>query len=76
MVTKEEILHSNGVRPSVSCSGLYITSRVVPINASMEVYAKQEGVEVIQFYVKNKIKYLGRTYEYIWNEYQISKLKK
>lgn len=54
----------------------HINALRVSVLFGMEEFAKQEAKEFIQFYIDNKIKYLGRTYEYIWSEYQLSKLKK
>ena len=70
-MTKEEILIGNGSY----CIGNRIESHYTNIENSMEEYAKQEALEFNFFYLNKKVKYLGWSYDNIWNEYQKSKVK-
>ena len=75
MPTKEEILktHEDEYDKFLETGHDY---GVNPIYGAMEEYAKQEAIEFNLFNLGDRVKYLGRTYEYIWDEYQKSKLKK
>ncbi len=78
MPTKEEILKKKKydyVMESVS-NGFKDQKLSTPILSAMEEYAKQEALEYNIFYIDTKMKYLGWSFDNIWNEYQKSKLNK
>lgn len=71
-MTRDQILdkHTNKYMhtPVINAGVLINVKRSV--GEAMEEYAQQKAVEFNIFYIDNKIKYLGRSIEYIWNEYQ------
>lgn len=76
-MTQHEILkkHTQKYRTLRVINQAVIEQIEKSIGEAAEEYAKQEALAFNFFYINNKMKYLGRTYEDIWHAYQISKIK-